>query len=150
MLLQGLLTIAWARLDSFGPSVIMMMVFSVLVQTSIGTCFAIVPYVDGPNTGSVAGIVGAGGMHRMEGWLVCIWFQKRLTCWFVGNVGAIILGLKFRNSDYESSAEYMGWFTIALALLTPLVVVRGYRGLVFGRDDANRRQNTLLIPPAAI
>ena len=27
---------------------------------SMGTCFGIVPYVDGPNTGTIAGIVGAG------------------------------------------------------------------------------------------
>lgn len=61
MILQGIFTIWWSRLDTLGPSIIMMVVVSILVQTSIGTCFSIVPYVDGQNTGSVAGIVGAGG-----------------------------------------------------------------------------------------
>ena len=79
----------------------------------MGTCFGIVPYVDSPNTGSVAGIVGAGG-----------------------NVGAAILGLFFIYMEYEDAMEYMGWFTIGMGLLTPFIVVKGYRGILFGYNDA--------------
>ena len=32
----------------------------------MGTCFGIVPYVDGPNTGTIAGIVGAGKEHSFH------------------------------------------------------------------------------------
>ena len=46
-------------------------------------CYSIVPYVDGPNTGSVAGIVSAGG-----------------------NVGAVPLAQVFIKSDYPSAMEY--------------------------------------------
>lgn len=124
MALQGILTIWWARSDTFGISVVVMLIFSVVVQISIGTCYSIVPYVDGTNTGSVAGIVAAGG-----------------------NVGAIILGLKFRSDDYADSAEYMGWFTLLLALLTPLIIIKGYRGLIFGKEDtAHARRGVLLVP----
>ena len=94
---------------------------------STGTCFGIVPYVDSLNTGSVAGIVGAGG-----------------------NVGGALLGVLFMTLDYESAMEYMGWFSIGMAMLTPLIVVKGYKGLVFGREDkgAEGRPETspLLVP----
>jgi NNP family nitrate/nitrite transporter-like MFS transporter len=67
---------------------------------SMGTCFGIVSYVDGPNTGTVAGIVGAGG-----------------------NVGAVWLGRIFMNNpNYQDSMEYMGWFSVVLAFLSPLIV----------------------------
>jgi NNP family nitrate/nitrite transporter-like MFS transporter len=80
---------------------------------SMGTCFGIVSYVDGPNTGTVAGIVGAGG-----------------------NVGAVWLGRIFmNNANYQDSMEYMGWFTVVLAFLTPLIVIKGYRGLLFGKEE---------------
>jgi MFS transporter, NNP family, nitrate/nitrite transporter len=122
MVLQGILAICWSNLSSFESSVVMMVIFSIVVQISIGACYSIVPYVDGMNTGSVAGIVGAGG-----------------------NVGAIILCLQFRRADYGDAAAYMGWFTIALALLTPFIVIKGYRGLLFGREDTG--QTILYLPP---
>jgi nitrate/nitrite transporter NarK len=93
----------------------------------MGTCYGVVPYVDSPNTGSVAGIVGAGG-----------------------NVGAAILGLFFIKHQYNKAMEYMGWFTIATSLLTPLIVIKGYRGIAFGRDDkddASRRESSPLLVP---
>lgn len=61
MVVQGLLNIWFARSARLGISMASMVVFSILVQMSMGACYGIVPYVDGPNTGSVAGIVGAGG-----------------------------------------------------------------------------------------
>jgi NNP family nitrate/nitrite transporter-like MFS transporter len=76
MIVQGLSTIYWARLDTLGPSIFMMVVVSIVVQTSIGTCFSIVPYVDGPNTGSVAGIVGAGGKCTN-----CAFCRDRISCY---------------------------------------------------------------------
>lgn len=94
----------------------------------MGTCFGIVSYVDGPNTGTVAGIVGAGG-----------------------NVGAVWLGRIFMtNADYQDSMEYMGWFTVVLAFLTPLVVIKGYRGLLFGKEEQQHGNDlshaTLMVP----
>jgi nitrate/nitrite transporter NarK len=97
------------------------------LQMSMGTCYGVVPYVDNANTGSVAGIVGAGG-----------------------NVGAAILGLFFIKYEYDAAMEYMGWFTIAMGLLTPLVVIKGYSGILFGKDDhedASRKQHSPLRVP---
>lgn len=95
---------------------------------SMGTCFAIVPYVDGPNIGSVAGIVGAGG-----------------------NVGAAILGKVFMSYDYPGAMEAMGWLTVASAFVTPLIVVKGYKGLLFGQEDEDgtdvKIQHSPLIVP---
>ncbi len=93
----------------------------------MGTCYGVVPYVDSPNTGSVAGIVGGGG-----------------------NVGAAILGLFFIKYEYHDAMELMGWFTIAIGLLTPLVVVKGYKGIIFGVDDeeeSGRKQHSPLMVP---
>jgi len=92
----------------------------------MGTCYGVVPYVDSPNIGSVAGIVGAGG-----------------------NVGAAILGLFFITYEYETAMEYMGWFTIVTGLLTSLIVIKGYRGILFGddKDDSNRHQYSPLLVP---
>jgi MFS transporter, NNP family, nitrate/nitrite transporter len=124
MLVQGSFTILWARMDTVGSSIVVMVVFSILVSVSMGTCYAIVPYIDGPNTGSVSGIVGAGG-----------------------SVGAVILGNVFRSNQIVQAAERMGMFTIALALLTPLIVIRGYRGLLFGKDEEPRMQPMTLLTP---
>lgn len=123
MIAQGLLTVWFSRVSSLYPSLAVMVVFSILVQMSMGTCYAIVPFVDGHNTGSVAGIVGAGG-----------------------NVGAIILGNIFRSHSYEYAVEYMGWFAVVLAFLTPLIVIKGYRGILFGKDDDRAQRLTLMVP----
>jgi NNP family nitrate/nitrite transporter-like MFS transporter len=114
LLLQGLLNIWFARSDQLSMSIVSMVIFSIVVQMSMGACFGIVPYVDGPNTGSVAGIVGAGG-----------------------NVGAALLGLIFMSADYADAMEYMGWATMATALLTPFIIVKGYKGILFGHEDGS-------------
>jgi nitrate/nitrite transporter NarK len=91
----------------------------------MGTCYGIVPYVDSENTGSVAGIVGAGG-----------------------NTGAIILGILFMSHDYDVAMEYMGWFTVGMSLITPLIVIRGYKGILFGQDehDDPNQKRSLMVP----
>ena len=89
-------------------------------KMAMGTAFGIVPYVDGPNTGSIAGIVGAGG-----------------------NVGAIIIGNVFRKNTYSYSFDYMGVYALVMASLTILIQIKGYKGLIFGEE---RRQQTLLVP----
>jgi NNP family nitrate/nitrite transporter-like MFS transporter len=173
MIVQGCLTIWFARTASLYPSMILMVLMSILIQVrfsrnqssvahekqkpirsdltlrvspylqsvcvymtiifyilskmSMGTCFGLVAYVDSVNTGSVAGIVGAGG-----------------------NIGGVILGLLFMSHDYELAMEYMGWFTIGMALVTPLIVVKGYKGILFGKedvDDDSRKQHSPLMVP---
>lgn len=127
MLAQGVMNIWFARTDTLRPSLAILIAFAILVQMSMGTIFSVVPYVDSPNTGSVAGIVGAGG-----------------------NVGAALLGLLFMYHDYDDALEYMAYLTIGTACLTPLIVIKGYKGMVFGADDhgdADRKQQSPLMVP---
>lgn len=129
LILQGLLNIWFARCDQLSISIVSMVLFSIVVQMSMGTCFGIVPYVDAPNTGSVAGIVGAGG-----------------------NVGAALFGCISMSADYADAMEYMGWATMATAFLTPFIVVKGYKGIVFehedsvGSDSSKQQHSPLLVP----
>mmetsp|Transcript_30756 Transcript_30756/g.47162 ORF Transcript_30756/g.47162 Transcript_30756/m.47162 type:complete len:511 (-) Transcript_30756:92-1624(-) len=126
MILQGLLTLIFARCDTLQWSIVVMIIFSIFVQMSMGTCFGIVPYVDGPNTGSIAGVVGAGG-----------------------NLGAILFGNIMRfTTHYQEAFEYIAWFTIGLSFLTPFIVIKGYRGILFGKEEESQRQ-TLLVPGAS-
>jgi MFS transporter, NNP family, nitrate/nitrite transporter len=127
MMAQGGANIWFARSTELNSSLIAMVIFSMLIQMSTGTCYGIVPFVDSANTGSVAGIVGGGG-----------------------NVGAVLLGLIFMYNDYEKAFEIMACCTIVSALLTPFIVIRGYKGMLFGKDDhdnpSRKQQSPLLIP----
>jgi NNP family nitrate/nitrite transporter-like MFS transporter len=131
MALQGITNIWLARTKEFADTLPILVIFSVLVQMSMGCCFGIVPYVDGPNTGSVAGVVGAGG-----------------------SIGAALLAHMFRKNDYTAAMEFMGWFTIFTAMFTPLIVVKGYRGLIFGTNEADdsplRQQHSPLMVPGKV
>lgn len=129
MVTQGILNVWFARTDRLGSSLTIMVLFSILIQMSMGTCYSIVPYVDGPNTGSVAGIVGAGG-----------------------NVGGAIFAVIFMHADYHGTAmELMGWLTCVTACFSPFLAVRGYRGILFGTEDSpesdrHKQHSPLLVP----
>ena len=98
---------------------------------SMGTCFGIVPYIDGPNIGSVAGIAAAGG-----------------------NVGGAICSLLFMFHDYDWATELMGWLTVGSSFLTFFIVVKGYKGLVFGKEDEDgshsKTQHSPLVVPGKL
>ncbi|KAG7358794.1 high affinity nitrate/nitrite transporter transmembrane protein [Nitzschia inconspicua] len=127
MITQGGANIWFARSEELNASLFAMTIFSILIQISTGTCYGIVPFIDSANTGSVAGIVGGGG-----------------------NVGAVVLGLVFMCSEYQRAFVIMSCCTIASALLTPFIVVKGYKGMLFGKDDhddpSRKQQSPLLVP----
>lgn len=94
----------------------------------MGTCFGIVQYIDGPNIGSIAGITAAGG-----------------------DVGGALYSILFVVNDYDWAMEVMGWLTIGSSFLTLLIVVKGYRGLLFGKEDEdgshfNSQDAPLVVP----
>jgi MFS transporter, NNP family, nitrate/nitrite transporter len=127
MIAQGLSNVWFARSEELDMSLFAMVIFSILIQMSTGTCYGIVPFIDSANTGTVAGIVGGGG-----------------------NVGAVILGLVFMYNEYQRAFEIMASCTVFSAFLTPFIVIKGYKGMIFGKDDhddPNRKQQSPLLVP---
>jgi NNP family nitrate/nitrite transporter-like MFS transporter len=65
--LEGGLVLVFASTGSLTGAILVLVVFSLFVQAAEGSTYAIVPYVDPPSTGSIAGIVGAGGNMEAAG-----------------------------------------------------------------------------------
>ena len=66
-----------------------------------------------------------------------------------GNVGAAILAAVFMKAHYGFAMEVMGYLTLGTALLTPLIVIPGYRGIMFGVEasaEENKQHSPLLVP----
>jgi NNP family nitrate/nitrite transporter-like MFS transporter len=61
MAIEGALIIVFSRTNDLAGAIITMTIFSIFVQACEGSTYSIVPYVDPPNSGSISGIVGAGG-----------------------------------------------------------------------------------------
>jgi len=58
---EGIMVLIFANTGTLGFAIFIMVIFSLFVQAAEGSTFGIVPYVDPPATGSISGIVGAGG-----------------------------------------------------------------------------------------
>jgi len=76
----------------------------------------IVPYVDPPNTGSIAGIIGAGG-----------------------NSGAVGFGLGFRQLDVKKAFMLMGFTIIGTPILSLGIFLPGHADLIAGQDDPTKQ-----------
>jgi len=111
---EGVLVLVFANTASLAGSIVVLVCFSLFVQAAEGTSYGIVPYVDPPNTGSIAGIIGAGG-----------------------NTGAVCFGLGFRNLDYKAAFVIMGSCIIASSVLSVFIFLPGHAGMLFGKDDPN-------------
>jgi MFS transporter, NNP family, nitrate/nitrite transporter len=74
LLAEGAMVLVFANSTSLAGSIVILVVFSTFVQMAEGTSYGIVPYVDPPNTGTISGIIGAGG-----------------------NTGAVLFGMCFRR-----------------------------------------------------
>jgi NNP family nitrate/nitrite transporter-like MFS transporter len=111
MLLEGALVLVFASTSSLAAAIMTLVLFSLCVQAAEGTNFAIVPYVDPLNMGSVCGIVGAGG-----------------------NVGAVAFGLGFRELNYENAFFIMGISILSSSLLSIFLRIDGHSGLLWGED----------------
>eukprot|EP00934_Nitzschia_sp_Nitz4_P000535 Nitzschia sp. Nitz4//scaffold48_size128905//60798//62536//NITZ4_003598-RA/size128905-augustus-gene-0.6-mRNA-1//1//CDS//3329552976//535//frame0 len=118
LLFEGIAVLIFARTDTLAGAVIVLVLFSLFVQSAEGTSYGIVPYVKPPYTGSVAGIVGAGG-----------------------NVGAVCFGLGFRELGYEKAFNIMGWSIIGSSVLSFLINIKGYDG-VFHKSDCTVDKET--------
>jgi MFS transporter, NNP family, nitrate/nitrite transporter len=108
---EGIMVLIFAQTKSLGGSIFVLVIFSLFVQAAEGTTFGIVPYIDPPSTGSISGIVGAGG-----------------------NTGAVCFGLGFRNLDYKDAFKIMGFAILGSALSTALITIKGHSSLFWGQD----------------
>lgn len=115
---EGAMVLIFANTKKLGLSIFVMVVFSIFVQAAEGSSYGIVPYVNPPATGSIAGIVGAGG-----------------------NVGAVCFGLGFRNLEYEKAFIIMGCTILGSAGLSALIFIKGHAGMIFGKDSEQIKSN---------
>jgi len=129
LLIEGAMVLIFANTKNLAGSIVVLVFFSSFVQAAEGSTYGIVPYVNPPATGSIAGIVGAGG-----------------------NTGAVCFGLGFRQlSTAKKAITVMGWSVVASAGLSFLINIKGHRGLIFGKDDDDVKAawggaNTLSVP----
>ena len=100
----------FSRAKSLAGAITALMTFSLFVQGAEGSTFGIVPYLNPNVTGTVAGIVGAGG-----------------------NAGAVIFSILFRQMEYRQAFFWMGAATSAISLLSCMVWIKGYEGMFFKR-----------------
>lgn len=124
--LEGGLVLVFANTTTLGSAIATMVFFSLCVQAAEGTSYGIVPYIDPPSTGSISGIVGAGG-----------------------NTGAVCFGLGFRNlPTYKEAFILMGAVILASTALSPLIFIKGHAGLICGKDDPVpvKEPQTLAVP----
>lgn len=111
LLAEGVLVIVFANTGTLGLAIMIMVFFSIFVQAAEGSTYGIVPYVDPPSTGSIAGIVGAGG-----------------------NTGAVCFGLGFRNLPYKDAFILMGSCIIVSAVMSAGIYIKGHSALFCGED----------------
>lgn len=117
LLCEGIAVLIFPRSESLAGAVIVLVLFSLFVQSAEGTSYGIVPYVCPRFMGSVLGIVGAGG-----------------------NVGAVCFGLGFRQLSYAQAFNIMGGSVIASAVLSVFISIKGHRGLLHGEDQVVDRE----------
>mmetsp|Transcript_25176 Transcript_25176/g.58971 ORF Transcript_25176/g.58971 Transcript_25176/m.58971 type:complete len:483 (+) Transcript_25176:319-1767(+) len=124
LVMEGALVLVFAQTQSLGAAIAVMVFFSLFVQAAEGTSYGIVPYIDPPATGSISGIVGAGG-----------------------NTGAVCFGLGFRNLEYKTAFILMGCSIFGSAVLSLCLIIKGHAGLFCGEDaPAEEKAETLAVP----
>ena len=112
---QGGFVVIFGYTRSLGGAVVVMIIFSLFVQASEGAIYAVIPYVRPPVTGSVAGLVGAGG-----------------------NLGGVVFSIIFRYYQYRPAFIIMGVIAAGSALLSPLIVIQGQSAIFCNCADRAR------------
>ena len=111
--IEGVMVLVFASTKNLGLAIFILVIFSSFVQAAEGSTYGIVPYVNPPATGSIAGIVGAGG-----------------------NTGAVCFGLGFRQlPEIKQAFNVMGFTILGSAVLTLLVRIKGHRSILGGEDS---------------
>lgn len=117
LLCEGIAVLVFAQTDTLAGAVMVLVMFSLFVQSAEGTSYGIVPYVNPPYTGSVAGIVGAGG-----------------------NVGAVCFGLGFRELDYRKAFNIMGISIVVSSFLSLFISIKGHNSIMYGDSSEEEKE----------
>jgi len=94
--LEGLGLILFAQSDSLTIAIVTMLTFAMFLKMANGATYAIVPFVNQKNVGTVSGVVGAGG-----------------------NVGGMLFGFLFKSESisYAQAFAYIGVLVIVVAVV---------------------------------
>jgi len=123
---EGVMVLIFANTSKLGVAIFVMVIFSLFVQAAEGSSYGIVPYVDPPCTGSIAGIIGAGG-----------------------NTGAVCFGFGFRQLPYYQAFMVMGGTILASSVLSVFVMIKGHAAMLWGSDSPEIKEaylKTLELP----
>jgi NNP family nitrate/nitrite transporter-like MFS transporter len=118
LLVEGSLVFAFCNCDTLPGSIFTLIFFSIFVQACEGASYGIVPYVDRKHTGTVTGIVGAGG-----------------------NAGAVAFGFGFRGLDSYTAFVIMGSTIIFSAFLSIFFNIRGHSSLLVPNTNVKPPQD---------
>lgn len=119
LFLEGSLILVFSSTKTLGAAIAVMVFFSLFVQMAEGSSYGIVPYVDPPITGSISGIVGAGG-----------------------NTGAVLFSLGFRQLPYTEAFRLMGSVIIGSCFLSLFIFIKGHPGLICGPRFVPEEEHT--------
>lgn len=112
LLASGAAFVLWFQaVDELWIAILAMVFFSISSQAASGATYGIVPYVDPGSTGSVSGIVGAGG-----------------------NIGAVGFGLGFRQLPARSAFKVIGFTVFGAAGCCMLLRIKGCSSFWGGVD----------------
>ncbi|NBA76214.1 NarK family nitrate/nitrite MFS transporter [Emticicia sp. ODNR4P] len=97
--LEGIGIILFAQTNSLAMAVVAMLGFAFFLKMANGATYAIVPFIDSKNVGSVSGIVGAGG-----------------------NLGGVLAGFLFKseNITYNQAFFFIGLVVGAIGLVVAI------------------------------
>ena len=108
LLMEGIMVVIFAYSSSLGVAIAILVLFSIFVQAAEGATYGIVPYVNPPITGSISGIIGAGG-----------------------NTGAVLFGLCFRQFSAQTAFVIMGCTIVLSSILSIFIFIKGHPGLLW-------------------
>lgn len=112
LLLQGVAILSFAFANTLPGAIATICVFFFFTKAAEGAIFGVVPYVSKLYTGSVSGLVGAGG-----------------------NVGSVVFGLGFRSMEYRDAFIMMGSIAMASSILSAWIRIPCHAGMLSGEDN---------------
>jgi NNP family nitrate/nitrite transporter-like MFS transporter len=101
----GAFVFIFAVTESLGGTIAVLVFFSFFLHAAEGSTFGMIPYVQKGSTGTIIGLVGAGGYG-----------------------GAAIFTMCFQILDHRTGFFIMGTAALIAAALSPLLNIKGEKG----------------------